>query len=194
MIPCDREGSFRATITAFGLKQMESGAISVAIKATLTELFSDGVWHPWAEYEMEAEGDQWIVKRDGNLNQGAAEALIRHAGWDGNMESIVGETWQPTPCQVTVKREEYEGKARFKIAFVNAFDRTPGGLSNIDAAKAKELQARFGGQLRAIGGNTKRQGAPVPNGKPAVPAPATPRPAPPAPPGYPQVESEEIPF
>lgn len=170
--PVDREGQFRADIIAYGLKEMESGAMSVSIRAKLTQFYDGVEWLPWEEYGMEAEGDIWIVKKDnGGLNSNGVQSLVNHAGWDGNMESIVNETWQPSACQVAVKREEYKGNVRFKIAFVNDWNRTPGAMSNIDAAKAKELQARFGAQLRAIAGNVKRNGSP-PASKPATPPPA----------------------
>lgn len=175
MQPCDREGHFRAAITDAGLKEMESGAIAVAIKATLLECWDQNAqaWVPWAEYEMEAEGDLWIVKKTGEINQGPAQSLIQFAGWDGNLESIINESWRPTECQVVVKRDEYEGKSRLKISYVNDRDRVPGGLSNVNADKARELQSRFGSQLRAIAGNCKRNGTPATTGRPAAP----PRPA-----------------
>lgn len=192
MQPCDREGIFRAEITEFGLKEMDSGSMSVAIRARLTEWFdpANQVWLPWSEYEHEAEGDVWIVKKDGSVNQPAVESLIRWAGWDGNIESVTNETWKPTPCQVTINRETYKEKTRFKISFINNFDRQPGGMSNVSADKAKSIQSRYGPQFRAIAGNASRNGS-TPAGSPPAPArPATP----PAPPPAPEPQEEKIPF
>lgn len=169
--PVDREGIFRGTITEYGLKEMESGAVAVSIKAKLDEFYQADAWHPWAEYEQEAQGDIWVLKKDnGGPNDKAIASLVRCAGWDGEFTSITNETWKPTPAQFVVKREEYNGQTRFKIAFVNEFDRSPSGsMGNVDQAKAKELQARFGSQLRAIVGNSKR--AAPPNGSPPAPPP-----------------------
>lgn len=192
----DREGTFRAQITSYGLKEMDSGSVSVAIRAKLTEWFSDGEWHPWVDFDMEAEGDCWIIKKDGSVNEGQAKSLMQHAGWDGNVVSVVNETWQPTPCQVSVVRDDYQGKVRFKISFVNDYNRTPGALSNVTADKANDLQTRFGSQLRAIAGNIKRTAAPA-NGRPAAPPPAAVRNPPPDPHAIPvagESQGEDIPF
>lgn len=170
MLPCDREGQFRGEITEYGLKEMDSGAIAVAILVRLTEMWDGDMWADWKEYEMECGGDVWIVGKEGKLNEKAAKSLINFAGWDGNIEAIQNEQWRPTPCQVAVKKEEYKGTTYFKVAFVNDYERTPGALSMISADKAKELQARFGSQFRAMAGNVKRNGAPAPTtAKPPAP-------------------------
>jgi hypothetical protein len=169
--PIDREGNFRAVIESYGVREMESGAVCVAIKAKLTQIWNGEVWESWEQYDMVAEGDIWIVKKDnGGLNSNGVESLIRHAGWDGSFESITDESWQPSPCQVQVQRDDYKGATRYRIAFVNDFNRTPGAMSTIDGNKAKELASRFGAQLRAIAGNAKRNVAPLP-GKPVPPPP-----------------------
>lgn len=175
--PVDREGVFRGTISAYGLKEMESGAVAVAIKVTLSQMWTGNEWCDWAQYEMEAEGDIWIVKKVGSINQAAAESLINYAGWDGSLLSILEETWQPKPCAVVVKREDYEGKTRYKVSFVNDHERTPGGMSNVSAEKAKELNTRFGAQFRALAGNKARNGASA-GGRP-TPPPVHSKPAPP---------------
>src|ERR1019366_9346365 len=99
----EREGAYRATITAYGLKEMNSGAISIGIQAHLTERynFEEELWESWSEYDMQAEGDVWIItgKDKGNkVNQKAAESLMKFAGWDGNFDSIANGSWEATPC------------------------------------------------------------------------------------------------
>lgn len=174
--PVNCEGTFKAQIESYGLKEMESGSVAVSIRAHLLDLWNGEGWEPWGDSNVEAAGDLWIVKKDGTLNSGQVEALIKCAGWDGNLESIVNETWRPTQCQVVVKADEYQGQTRYKIAFINDLNRTPGMMGNVDAGKAKELQARHGAALRALAGNAKRNGAPAPASKPATPPPARPAP------------------
>jgi hypothetical protein len=161
-----------------GLKELESGSVSIALKATLLEYWNGEEWLPWSDYGMEAEGDVWIVKKNGELNQPAIESLMKWAGWDGNLESIANSTWQPNPVQVSVKKDDYKGSVRYKIAFVNDFDRTPGQLSNVTPDKLAALQTRFGSQLRAIAGNTKRNNGST-QARPATPPPPAARPTPP---------------
>lgn len=172
MVAIDREGTFRAEIIGYGLKEMESGAVAVNIHVQLTEAWdSEGqAWGDWREHNVEAYGDVWIVKKDnGGINAKGAKSLVDCAGWDGDPEAIVNQTWKPTPCQVVVKREEYEGKVSFKVAFVNEFDRTPGAnLGNVTPEKAKTLASKFGSQFRALIGNRNRNSAP-PQNKPSPP-------------------------
>ncbi len=181
--PVDRAGQFRGVITEYGLKEMDSGAVAVSIKARLDQIWTGEEWQDWSEYGMEAQGDVWIIGKDGKPSERAANSLIEFAGWDGNLLSIAQEGWKPTPSQFAIKDEEYKGKTYHRIAFVNDHDRVPGGnLSNIDEKKAKTLQDRFGSAFKAIAGNAKRAGsipaAPPKNGngvKPPIPR-ATPTP------------------
>jgi hypothetical protein len=171
MQACDRAGNFRAIILEYGLKEMDSGAVAVSLHVKLTELFDNGEWHEWEQFDMECFGDVWIIKKDGAINEKASESLMRHAGWDGNIDSIVSEAWKPMPCQVVVNKEEYQGRTSFKVAFINDYSRTPGQMSNVTPDKARELQNRFGSQLRALVGNVKRNQPTPPNGRPAAPPP-----------------------
>lgn len=176
--PVDREGVFRAEIKEFGIKESDSGAVGISIKAELTEFWNGAEWEPWTEYGMEAIGDVWIVKKDKSINQSGTESLIRYAGWDGDILSIVNATWQPTPIAVVIKADEYKGNVRYRVEFVNDYSRVPGGLSMVSPEKANELKTRYGSQLRAIAGNVQRNAAPIQPSKP--PAPVAP-PTPPAP-------------
>lgn len=171
---CDREGVFRGTISEYGLKEFDSGAVAVKFRADLAEIWdaANQAWHPWAEYEMEVFGDAFVVKKDGTLNEASVNSLVKNAGWDGSFHSITDGKWQPTPCQFTVKRSEYNGKTYYNAAFINGFDDIPGGgaLPKLDEDKTKSLDKRFASQLRAIAGNKMRnQAVPPPADKPSAP-------------------------
>ena len=187
--PVDRAGTFRGNIVEYGLKEVESGSVAVTLRVYLTAFWDDvnKTWMEWHEYDQEAHGDIWIVKKDKTLNQNAVNSLIRNAGWDGDIESVQNNKWQPTPVQVVVVEDTYNGETRLKISFINDHDRTPGGLgANMTPEKAKQLQMQFGSSLRALAGNAKRDSKP--NG-----APKTPPPRQYAPP-LPEKAGEEIPF
>jgi hypothetical protein len=175
MQACDRTGSFRAEILDYGLKKMDSGAVAVALHVKLTEMWDGENWQPWAEYDMEAFGDVWIVKKDGKLNERQARALMQYAGWNASLESIADATWEPTPCQVEITHEKYKDQDQYKIAWVNDFNRVPGvgALSNVDQDGVKELAARFGSPLRALQGNVSRNVSAPSSSKPKPP-PKTP--------------------
>lgn len=177
MVPCDRAGVFRIEICEYGLKEMDSGAVAVSIKALLTEWWDGAQWLDWRQYDMEAGGDVWIIKKDnGGANDKAAESLMRHAGWDASVTAIVDGTWKPTPCQAVINQEEYKGQKSFKIAFLNDFNRTPGALSNVTPEKARDLENRFGSTLRALQSNVRRNQPAATNSRPPAP-PKAPEPA-----------------
>lgn len=170
-IECDREGTFRAKIIDFGLREYESGAIAAMLRAQLTDLWDPETkeWVRWSEYDMQAVGPIWLVKKDGSLNDNGCQSLVRCAGWDGDFDSIVNLTWHPTPVQVVTKANEYDGNVTYPITFVNQYDREPGSISNLSPEKAKALKSRFGSQLRALVGTEQNRQAPKPAGKPPAP-------------------------
>lgn len=177
---CDREGTFKADIIEYGLKEHESGAVSLNIQCALGELWDrdNKVWDEWAQHDMRAFGSLNLVKKDGTLNQTQIKSLVEATGWNGDFAAIANCTWQPLRCQVQTKRNEYEGNVSFRVNWVNPVDAEPGsGLSNIDPDKAKALNARFGGNIRALAGNATRNATPAAGKPPAPKANGTRKPA-----------------
>jgi len=197
----DRAGTFRAEITDYCLlAPFKSGAIPVSLAAKLTAMWDsdagangEGDWVPWEEYDVQADGMQWLVKKDGTLNESTVKNLMEHAGWDGDFESLSRQTWQPVPCQVVCNEENDPKRAeynQFPIAFVNAYDAAVGGQRAIDPAMVSQLKARHGATLRALAGNAQRNVA-SPKGKPADPPKKSGKAKAAVPPNEP---SDEIPF
>jgi hypothetical protein len=175
---CDREGSFRGKIVEYGMKEFASGTVAIKFKAELTEIYDFGnkCWEPWGEYQMEVFGDVFVVKKDGTLNEDAIKSLVDNAGWNGSFHSVEDKTWEPVPCQFSVKRSDHNGKTYFNASFINAFDSVPGGtMPKLDEGKVKSLDTRFSAQLRALVGNKMRnQDSPTANSKPPAPPAAKP--------------------
>lgn len=165
----DRTGIFRAEIVEYGLREMESQAVAVAVRAKILEAWNPEkeTWDDWQQYEVEATGLIWVVKKNGSMNQNQAEALMKHCAWDGSFNSIYDKTWRPTPCQIVVTRDDYKDQERFRISWINDFDRTP-GVSNIDEDQVRQLQVQHSASLRAMAANVRRN-APVPEGRPPAP-------------------------
>jgi hypothetical protein len=169
---CDREGQFRGRITNYGLrKAKETKSVGVTITALLDEIWNaeSEAWEPWAEYGMEATGTIWVIGKEGKVNQLGVESLMKHAGWDADFEAIANGAWEPKPCQLAVKAETYNDQVQFKIAFVNDFDRKPGGMGNVAPDEAKLLQDQHGQALRALLSNAKRGATKPETAKPASP-------------------------
>lgn len=180
----NQAGTFRGNIIDHGLFEAESGAVGVNLKFQILEAWDADAqaWTDWAEYDVECDGCVWVVKKDGTVNQAQSQSLMKAAGWNGDLASIGTAAWECKPCAVVVNKDEYKGDVRYRIAFVNEFDRTPGGVGNCDPEKAKALQAKYGSQFRALAGsvNANKQ-APAANkpkmpGKAPKPAPATKQP------------------
>lgn len=170
--PIDREGAFRCEIIDYGLRKGKepSKSVGVSIKCRLLEMYDydSESWIPWDEYDQEADGAVWIVKKDGVVSDGAVESLVANAGWDGTIESVIDRTWHPTSCQVAVKENNYDGKITYQASFVNAWDSTP-GAGSVSSEDAKVLALQYGASLRAVAGSVK-QNAAKPSGKPSAPA------------------------
>jgi hypothetical protein len=180
MQACDRSGWFRCKITDYGLEEAESGSVAVKFLAHLTEHWDDDAksWTPWAEYEMEAPGQSWIIKKDGNANDKAVESLMKCCGWDGSLASIVNKTWEPTTFQGEVKSDTYKEETRYRIEWLAPFGAVPGAgtMNSVDPTKLKALEAKYGSQLRALAGNFGARNKAAVGGKP--PAPPSPKPQP----------------
>lgn len=176
------EGVCRGVITEHGLHEADSGAKAINIVAQVHDYYDrdmtdKGVPVGWTDCrgnEWEVDGAIWIIKKDGSINQSQAEALMQHAGWDGNFAKL--ESWQPTPCAFTIQKDEYKNQVRYRIAWLNPYDAEPGGVTNVSPERAKELQNQYGSQFRALAGNVTRAATPAPQGAPATPAaPETPK-------------------
>jgi hypothetical protein len=172
-IPVDREGFFRAEIIDYGMCEASDAAsqsVGVTIKCHLSEMYDFGqeAWVDWP-YDQEATGVLWVICKNGSINDTACKSLVQSAGWDGDFESISDKRWEPTPCQVQVKHQEYKGKSEFRIAYVNPLDKIPGAMGNLNTDKVKLLKSQHGAALRALTSTLKTNAALVAKGKPAAP-------------------------
>lgn len=167
----DREGTFRGNIVAATLREADSGAQAVSLTVAITEMWvpEESTWEDWRQYDVEASGDIWVIKKDTTVNEAQVRALVDHAGWDGRFASVLDGTWKPRPVQVVVQEDTYKDRTRYRVAWVNAHDGTPGG-GNVSPEKAKALEAKYGAQMRALAGNSVRAAQ-----KPATAAPPKPK-------------------
>jgi hypothetical protein len=181
MQAADRTGWFRCRITDYGLEEAESGSVAVNFTAHLTEIWNADakVWEPWEEFQMEAPGAVWIIKKDGTANEKACESLMKNCGWDGSLSSVVNKTWELTPFQGEVKADTYKNVTRYRIEWLAPFGATPGAgaMNTVDDSKLKSLEAKYGSSLRALAGNVNRNKASGGTKPPAPPPPAAVAPA-----------------
>lgn len=187
-------GDVRGPIIAYGLQEATSGAKSIAITVHCEEYW-DTDTSAWVKLEgnFKAEGNLWIIKKDGKLNENPIQSLMEHAGWDGDLTAIVQGTWKPSPVSVTIGEDKYKDEVRYRIQWMNGYGRQPVGVSNVSVDKAKAIQAQYGGQFRALLGNLKRPAtAPASSAPPTLPPRQPPPPPAPAPKPISTMTQEEI--
>ena len=168
----DREGIFKARPVSWHVKDATSGAVAVSFEfEIMAQWDSDSGWADWSSYDTHrCVGAWWVVKKNGQLNTGAVEQLRHAIGWTGDLRSVFG-TPPETVVQITVKAEEYDGRTRFKAAWMNPedYEPSPQGASE---ATVNQLQARYGSLLRAAATATGGRTAPAP-AAPEAPPPLT---------------------
>lgn len=151
MTPIDREGIFKATALNWGVRPSpatQSVAISIEFKI-LAQLTEEDGWKDWAGYQdYKAFGAFYIIKRDGSINEEPVAQLVESLGWNKDLTETKNPPSDRT-VQITIKGEEYKGKQRFKVAWMNPehFSPQPKFSSNDEV---KSLQNRYGSLLRAV--------------------------------------------
>ena len=171
----NREGLFHAHPVLIGIS--ESGQNKLATCAITFRLFQelrDGDWAGCEAEKMEITGWFYLEKKDGSVNAPTVDALKAAFGWDGRDPFWLEDTdLSQHPVQVKLAYEEYEGKKRLKVQFLNPFGSagTP-GVKKADDKTRKSVSTRLGAKFRALAGNPPAKEAKPPfrqSGPPAAP-------------------------
>ncbi len=151
MPPIDREGIFRADVVDIGFRPPKPGVMTrmVALKLLITEALVGNEWEDWRLHGFDAYGDVCIIKKDGTVHERGVETLRDALGWDGSAASIEDGTFMPWPCQITVANDEYEGKIRLKVKWINHYHAS-GGMKKATPEDTKGFDAQHGAAMRAI--------------------------------------------
>lgn len=121
--------------------------INFLIRAKLTELDE---WEDWERFEDQYHtyGSFFIIGRDGALNETNITQLSLSLGWDGDLLSVN----HPVPdvtVQISVKEEEFDGKVRYRAAWINPGDYSP-GIQGASQEEISVLVTQYGPSLRAV--------------------------------------------
>ena len=126
-----------------------------------------------------AFGTFWIIKKDGKPNTMTIEQIVNSLVWTPDFDDVVMTEPPKRTVQITVKADEYGGKTRYKVTWLNPEDYVPGS-GGITESDLDQLKGRFGSLLRAAGAaamekrggaNTKEEPATQPAGGPPSGAP-----------------------
>ena len=123
-----KAGKYKAVPYGRELVETQSGAVGVRVYYMLTHILDEslGEWSDLHE-QPTAEGTVWIVRKDGTQNERAVKDLFYVLGWSGDLKHIpILAAWKMKPCEVTVESETWNGKERFKVAWINE----PGSKGN----------------------------------------------------------------
>lgn len=188
-IELEREGDFQVECKDYTLAEFDSGSVSLGMTFRILNAW-DADSETWTDWTKDGEGEPLevtveglfnLIKRktadgkSGGLNERQIDSLIECCGWNGSMTTLADKSWQPTNCQVNVKKEDYKGKISYKAAWINPVNATPGGgkLKAATTDAAQRLQDQWGASLRALAGKAKDK-AQKPGGKPTLPPKAAP--------------------
>jgi len=174
----NQPGTFKAMPMGWDIsKKDDSKSVAMVIQFHILEaLGDDNQWQDWREYQpQEITGYFYVVKKDGNINTVQVEQLAKAIGWNGDISLGTLRNGPPEKaCQIVVEWEEYNGKDRLKIKWINPEDYTP-GLKQSDDSTVQNVAAVYGSQLRAAAAQhlPRAQPAAKKAAPPAKPKPAT---------------------
>lgn len=196
MIP-NREGLFNAYPAEVGVDETGPNKLATCIIkfALYEELQPSGEWADCAADNYDITGYFYLEKKDGSLNSITIDALKAALGWDGRDPFWLQETnLSQHAVQLKLAFEEYNGKTRLKVQYLNPFGSTgTGGVTKADDAAKTAIRNRMGSKLRALAGPTQKPAQPAapPKLPPAKPKAATaPPPAAESPAAEPAAPSE----
>ena len=181
MIP-NREGLFNAYPAEIGVDETGPNKLATCIiKFRLyEELQGSGEWDGCDADNFEITGYFYLEKKDGSLNSITIDSLKAALGWDGRDPFWLQETdLSQHAVQLKLAFEEYNGKTRLKVQYLNPFGSTgTGGVKKADDTTKTSIRNRLGSKLRAVAGPAPAAAPKAASTPPKLP-PAKPKQTPP---------------
>ena len=169
-----REGLFNAHPIAVGVDDTGPNKLATCIISfrLYEELQPSGEWADCSDENLEITAYFYLEKRDGSLNTITLDSLKAALGWDGRDPFWLQDTdLSEHPVQLKLAFEEYNGKTRLKVQFLNPYGSAGGGaVTKAEGAAKTVIRNRLGSKLRALAGPAQ----------PATAKPVTPPKLPPA--------------
>lgn len=169
-------GTYRGLVVDKGISKTTNGHIQLVAQLVATECydFETGEWiEDWQQYDeqygSEITGYLMLFSKDASKEAfQTAKQLQKAWGWDGVSLSEL-EQLEPGPFQFRVIEDEYDGKKRLKVAWIDSYDAVPGGIiQKLDESELKKLDAQYANALRKLSGGPKPKSVPKAE-KPAMP-------------------------
>jgi len=174
MIPT-ADGTYNAFAANIGIDETGSNNLTTAVIEfkLYEELAAEGAVDV-TELNFSITGYFYIEKKDGSINTITVDQLKDAFGWDGRDPFWLQDTdLSQKAVQLVLANEEWNGKVRMKVKYLNPFGFSGGQVSKAGGAKRQAITNRLGPRLRAVSGGVAAP-AKMPAGKPTMPAPAKP--------------------
>lgn len=173
-----RAGRFHAYPAEIGVAETGPNSLTtVQVKYRLVEDVTGGLDSPVdvSHEGQEITGYHYVECRDGTVNRVTVESLKAAFGWDGRdpfwFEDSAAALAEK-PVQVVLEAEEYSGRSRLKVKYLNPYGAEgSGGVTHADNATRRNIQNRLGAKLRAMAGGTPVQTTAKPKTAPKAPPP-----------------------
>ena len=165
-------GRYIAAPRTWGVSEQGQNNIpTFACEFELRQHWNGTEWADISADRFEITGWFYLFKKDGQPNDFTIKALKESLGWDGRSIGTLNDgEWSQTEVQLSLAYEEYNGKQKLKVQFINPRDSVPGGVERSDPQTVQSLDQKYGAVLRAMNGAANGKAAPKPAAKPAAKA------------------------
>ena len=161
------EGNFRGHIlsSAVGLTKNEFPQLLMELQAEELHEKTEtgGEWNPHEDPEETMYAYLVLVDKTGAMTKNA-EQVQAALGWSGKSFAELNDTdYSNVSIQFRVEENTYNGNTSLQVSWINPYDADPTrGVTKLDKAAIKNLNAKHGAALRAFGKKTSTKSAATP--------------------------------
>ena len=173
------EGRFLAEIDDYGLFQSPSSkAIAIDLFFTTRSYFEGEAQSEYSGYQT--RGRFFVIGKKGDVLQEQVAAMVDATGWDGDLNVLFQQSWNPrSPVQIIVRKETAKDTDRtyYNAIRILRSDWVPARAGNVSNEDGQRIAARYSSVLKSVAAKYQRQQAEQPSGPVSTSTP-TPEPDP----------------
>jgi hypothetical protein len=160
----NRSGTFRGDVIDRGLSKSSGGHLQFEVQLQATEKWNldAEVWEPWDYDEVEATAYLNLITGKEKANSVNIRQIMRAFNWDGVTWATLQDENAPLAKQIQFRIEsnEYDGKTRLQVAWVDAYDAAPGKkVQKLSAVDIRSIDSQYAAVLKSVGGGPKPKSA-----------------------------------
>jgi hypothetical protein len=148
-------GRYRGSLAEWGVSESgDNKTLTFSCLLQLTQFQQGTEWVDVSQHGYEITGYFYLFKKNGSPNTMTIDSLKAALGWDGRSIAALNDgDWSTVGVQVLIGEEEYNGKTRTKVRYINPWDYVGGaGVEKADSQTIRSLDAMYGAKLRALSG------------------------------------------